>query len=204
LTGVFDLAFSPDETHLVATGMDGLHHWDLDRGQYTHIPMPCSTFAVAFDPKGDRFVTGSAQGELHWWRLGDPRPTRIVAAHAHRVTAVAFSPDGRVLATTGWDRRLRIWHVPTAQPFGPGWELPDDGQSVAFRPDGPLLSVGCKGGQIVRIELPSPAQGDRTSATNAIRLATGLEWDEHDTVRPLDERSWRELRSAGSRHVETP
>lgn len=204
LTGVFDLAFSPDETHLVATGMDGLHHWDLDRGQYTHIPMPCSTFAVAFDPKGDRFVTGSAQGELHWWRLGDPRPTRIVAAHAHRVTAVAFSPDGRVLATTGWDRRLRLWHVPTAQPIGPGWELPDDGQSVAFRPDGRLLAAGCKGGQVVKVEVPSPVQHDRTSTMNAIRLATGLEWDEHDTVRPLDERTWCELRSAGSRHVETP
>lgn len=44
------------------------------------------------------------------WPLPDrvhPALRRTLAGHAHTVHAVAWSPDGRRLATVGWDRKLR-------------------------------------------------------------------------------------------------
>lgn len=55
------------------------------------------------------------------------------------VCAVAFSPDGAVLATSGWDRVLRIWDTSTyEQSHSYLWR----GHEMAFTPDGMSLWTG--------------------------------------------------------------
>jgi WD40 repeat protein len=74
------------------------------------------------------------------------RPKRVaVGNHTQVVEAVAFSPDGRTLASCGWDHAVHLWNIDRAnsgKAIGDPVVLPHDSVrfAVAFSPDGMLLA----------------------------------------------------------------
>lgn len=64
-------------------------------------------------------------------------------AHKRGVSSVAFSPDGKTLASGSYDQTVRLWHVDTGQPRGaPLTGHQEKVLSVAFSPDGKTLASG--------------------------------------------------------------
>jgi WD40 repeat protein len=71
----------------------------------------------------------------------EPSAVQIVQ-HSNYVLAVAFSPDGRVLATGSEDHTAGIWEVASGQQRT--LITHDTGvDGVAFSPDGRLLATAC-------------------------------------------------------------
>jgi WD40 repeat protein len=62
--------------------------------------------------------------------------------HSQEVAAVAFAPDGRILASGGWDTTVRLWHVETAQELAVLEGHSGKVHAVAFSPDGTVLASG--------------------------------------------------------------
>ncbi len=72
-------------------------------------------------------------------RLGTTR-----LRHASYMANVAFSPDGRTLASIGWNEAIRFWNITTGEPAANMATIEGAGRwpSVAYSPDGTRLAVG--------------------------------------------------------------
>ena len=90
-----------------------------------------------------------------WWSALAERPEPIhkVKAHAGWIRALDVSSDGKLLASGGNDRILKIWNLADAKPVREitGHEL--DIYSVMFHPDGKHLLAGDLMGHIRQWEI---------------------------------------------------
>jgi WD40 repeat protein/serine/threonine protein kinase len=116
-----------------------------------------SARSVAIAPTGDLVAVGCDDGSLH---LVDrvSRATRVLRGHADVVQHLAFSSDGKQLATADLGGRVLVWDVGQRKLLhdlaGGGGVL-----SVAFVPGGTKLLTGGRDGKLRLWELPRNASG---------------------------------------------
>lgn len=121
------VAFLPDDRLQVVAQSGTVMRADLNRHwQFAHTigtPDDASTLqdrvtALCFSPDSATLAVGGGQpsrgGELDLYRVADGSLIRELAdAHSDTVFGVAFSPDGKLLASCGADRFMKIFAVDT-------------------------------------------------------------------------------------------
>jgi WD40 repeat protein len=157
---VYSVAFSPDGRELVSGGYDRkVMRWSVDGGQLQgNQPSAMNGIgrvsSVAFSPDGKTVAVGSHDNSVWLWTVATGEAQQLVghtgpgaeagatsghraleAAHASSVEGVAFSGDGRLLASCGLDKVVRIWDLATRlqirRCLGHDYLV----RSVAFSPD---------------------------------------------------------------------
>ncbi|MCS7059285.1 MAG: WD40 repeat domain-containing protein [Meiothermus sp.] len=88
-------------------------------------------------------LSGHDDGRARLWSL-DGGLVRVLEPPAASVAALAFSPDGRLLASGGWDGEVWLWEQ--GRPIHRFNEASLEVAALAFSPDGGYLAAGGRDG----------------------------------------------------------
>ncbi|MER7130094.1 WD40 repeat domain-containing protein [Streptosporangium saharense] len=148
------MAFTPQGVPLVAAFQKGgLRLWDLATRRMTTMPVKGTDFLsarVTFSQDGTTLAVSDDGESVRLWDSVTHRPKGSLSSG--RAFALAFSPDGGMLATVSrWDSHIQLWDTATHRPIGAAVSRNIDlVSSMTFSLDGTRLAVASLGG-IVRL-----------------------------------------------------
>lgn len=185
-----------DRSHAAVVGTSG-NLEIVDVTAATSVTLPDTAAFVndlAFDPSGSRLAAASDLGSIGVWDTDSGRMLATLVGHGDRVPAnrtaplpdetaagftrattlrvkdIAWSPDGSLLASAGWDGTVRVWDV------GAGTdtvvhEFDYEVYSVAFTPDGARVVASLRSGTLVELDV---ATGTITTTYQSVPSAVAL------------------------------
>lgn len=146
-SSINSVAFSPDGNIIAFDTGGKLILWDLKVGkqlaEFTG-QKPYSP-TIAFGPKGESIVSGGyGDGNIMLRApFSNASSVQLLGSHEGPVWSVNFTLDGKLLASGGQDKIIRIWDIEKRKQFGSTLKGHRDAViSVTFSPDGTMLASG--------------------------------------------------------------
>jgi WD40 repeat protein len=150
---VFTLAFTADGHRLASVGQDGtVRIWETASGRevVTIRAYSGNVYGLAIRPDGAQLATASGgqgteaqhqkPGALKLWDAKSGKELCNFSGHTAPIYGVAFSPDGKQLASAGADRTIRLWDVNGGKELRTLKGHTDTVYAVTFSPDGKRLA----------------------------------------------------------------
>jgi RNA polymerase sigma factor (sigma-70 family) len=136
--------------------------WDVETGRAVRsFRTPHEPGALAFSPDGTTLAVAFAKevqeaGKVLLFEAATGKEVRTLAGHDAAVFALAFAPDGKRLATAGYDETIRLWDLGSGGPVWKAGPLGTPVYQLAFSRDGrALVSRGAEN----RVRVWDPADG---------------------------------------------
>jgi WD40 repeat protein len=158
---VWSVAFSPNGKLLASASEDKtIRIWDIENGKSIKILEEHTSWirSVAFSPDGTILASGSNDKTVKLWSISDDKVVKIskikdlqdpenLKDSDKQIRSIAFSPDGKLLATGGRHQVIKLWNLETNDYT----ELEEHDiwiRAIAFSPDGKTLASGSDDGII--------------------------------------------------------
>jgi WD40 repeat protein len=153
----------------VISGGQEVRVWSAADGSLLFsLPVPASAHRLAFRPDGTHLAVAAGNSVIvHNLTQHSQKEHRI---HNNIIASLAYSPDGKWLATASWDATVKVWDAQTGFPR-PGYTSfshIDRPNSVAWSPDGRWLASGDQAGKVY---LWSAQTGELTHALEGHKSA---------------------------------
>jgi WD40 repeat protein len=137
-----NFAFLPDKSQLLAaSGM--VAKWNVSNGESDGwLDGMENVSNLALSPDGTLLATtGYYDPKIQLWQTSDWSPLSELPGHSYMTTALAFSPDGKTLASAGFDYTVRLWRVEDGASLMEITGLYSPVTELAFSPDGAILAI---------------------------------------------------------------
>jgi WD40 repeat protein len=148
----YGATFNPQSTRYFDVGMlgGGLREYDATTGNVVSFlvdPNGQGIFDVSFSLAGTRAVSAGKDGNAIVWDAKTCRKVGTLRGHQDWVVYTAFSPNGRLAATSSIDHTVKVWNLQSLQKLA---DIPGQcavGSPLCFTADGGTLvtvnDMGC-------------------------------------------------------------
>jgi WD40 repeat protein len=160
---VLSVACSPAGPIVASGSADGtVKLWDANRKrEVPTLRYEAAVSTLAFSPDGQILaVAGGARAEvgpqpviagarvpqknIWFWKIGTAEPPAVLHGHDDVICSVAFSPDGRTLASGCEDHSVALWDVASKRRKALWTGHNDAVVAVRFSPDDSILATGSR------------------------------------------------------------
>jgi WD40 repeat protein len=187
---IVNLFFTPDGKRLISASTDStVRVWDAVTGeslQVIHLPVDAAdragpggaSHAAALAADGRLLALAGWSSDhrhvIYLYDLAALKVLRVLAGHPKPIDALAFSRDGKWLASGGGARTLLVWDLATGEIKYRLVGHTGFVHAVAFSPDGRLLASSSEDGTV---RLWSMATGEQAAdPREPPEVITGLAW----------------------------
>lgn len=157
------VAFAKKGQVMFSASMDGtVRAWDLIRFRNFRTftaPERVQFSSLAVDPSGEVVVAGSQdEFEIYVWSVQTGSLLDSLAGHEGPISCLAFGTENSVLASTSWDKTIRIWNIFSRSQQVEPIEVEHDVLALAMRPDSKEVAVSTLSGNLVFYDIEEAKQ----------------------------------------------
>jgi WD40 repeat protein len=142
--------YSPDSTKLATGGYGDITFriWDAKIGEaiftheYEQEPFD-GVFSLTWTSDEKKFISGFYDGSIRIFDTATWEEIALLEGHKGVVNTLSLFSGERLLASTSWDKTVRLWNLDTNLPVGPPLQHEDVVSSASPSADGKLLVTGC-------------------------------------------------------------